>query len=85
MFLISEGWTHIFPGFGERVVRFVFDTDQRCITKMHLASNGRWAPATPEQMEDVGQSVIDNLGLPWGTLLEMGLHLNEEEPDWVKE
>lgn len=83
MFLISEGWTHIFPGFGERVVRFVFDTDKQCITKMHIASNGRWAPATPEQMEDVSESVNDNLGL--SDALELGLTYSTEEPDWVKE
>jgi hypothetical protein len=83
MFLISEGWPHSFPGFGERVVRFVFDTTTLCITKMHIASNGRWAPATPEQMEDVSRSVVDNLDM--ADPLELGLTWSTEEPDWVKE
>lgn len=81
MRLISEGWPHIFVGFGERIVRFVYDVDSQLVTHMQISSNGRWADATQDQMLDVSRDVADNLNIMSADML--GLELVEDLPDWV--
>lgn len=89
-FLIAgapNGWAHIFAGFGEFVVRFVFDRKQQSIIAMQLSvSGGNWRNATPDQIADVEDSVknanVEAIADPYGS--GYGLVAADDLPVWAE-
>lgn len=82
-----NGWAHIFAGFGEFVVRFVFDRKQQSIIAMQLSvSGGSWRNATPDQIADVEDSVknanVEAIADPYGS--GYGLVAADDLPVWAE-
>lgn len=83
-----NGWAHIFAGFGEFVVRFVFDRKQQSIIAMQLSASGgsSWRNATPDQIADVEDSVknanVEAIADPYGS--GYGLVAADDLPVWAE-
>ena len=83
-----NGWTHIFAGFGEFVVRFVFDRKQQSIIAMQVSvsGGGAWRNATPDQIADVEDSVknanVEAIADPYGS--GYGLIATDDLPAWAE-
>lgn len=84
---VPNGWSHILPGFGEVVVRFVFDRKQQSIIAMQVAVSGGvgWQNATPDQIADVEDSLknakVEAIADPYGS--GFGLIAADVLPEWV--
>ena len=90
-YLIADapsGWAHIFAGFGEFVVRFVFDRKLQSIIAMQLSASGggSWRNATPDQIADVEDSVknanVEAIADPYGS--GYGLIAADDLPAWAE-
>jgi len=83
-----NGWAHTFAGFGEFVVRFVFDRKQQSIIAMQLSApgGGSWRNATPDQIADVEDSVknanVEAIADPYGS--GYGLVAADDLPVWAE-
>lgn len=83
-YLISNGWAHLFEGFGPRTVRFVFDRDWQELVAMEIEYASGWQPALSAERADVQDSLLtaneDALVTPaaWGLIAAADL------PDWAK-
>jgi hypothetical protein len=65
-YVICDGWGHLFGiGFPESTVRFVYDNVNSVIVDMHIETSLGWVQASKIQMDDVAESVHDNLD--WGS------------------
>jgi hypothetical protein len=57
-YLVSDGWGHVFDK-GERMVRFVFDTELQQVIFMEVETSSGWQATTKVQMADVTDSLVN--------------------------
>lgn len=83
-YLVAEGWDHIFEGFGQRTVRFVFDRNADKIVHMDIEFGvGGWKPATARQLADVEDSLKTANEDAFEQPDEYGLDEADEPPEWA--
>lgn len=87
-YLISEppnAWPHIFAGFGEMAVRFVFSRKLNAIIALHVHYGKGWQKATLEQVADVQDSLtnanVEAIADPYGS--GFGLIAADHLPAWA--
>lgn len=81
-YLIGANWSHVFEGFGEKQVRFVFDVESRTIVSMQVFFDQKWQNATQTQVADVQDSLITANEEALQNPAEWGLLASAELPDW---
>lgn len=83
-----NAWPHLFAGFGEYAVRFVFDRKANAIVAMQLFAPGSntWRDATQEQIAEVQDSLItanvEAIADPFGS--GYGLTAADHLPFWAR-
>lgn len=83
-YLIAEGWDHIFEGFGQRTVRFVFDRNADKIVHMDIEFGvGGWKPATADQTADVEDSLKTANEDAFENPEDYGLIKSDDLPGWA--
>lgn len=83
-YLVAEGWDHIFEGFGQRTVRFVFDRAADKIVHLDIEFGvGGWKPATASQLADVEDSLKTANEDAFEQPDEYGLAEADNLPEWA--
>lgn len=81
-YLIAQSWGHIFEGFGEREVRFVFDRKTGLLVSADI-NCGVWQPASRIQRQDVQDSLVNANPEALDRPVEYGLIEADEPPEWA--
>jgi hypothetical protein len=81
-YIIAQTWGHIFEGFGEKYVRFVFNKEENKIVFMDVM-RGAWKAATPAQIADVQDSLINANEEAIQSPSNWGLSVSDSLPEWA--